>query len=678
MDRERLLEDQTVLVRGDRIVRIGDRGSVRTRSADRIVQGRGRYLMPGLVDMHVHAWTPAELVQYVAYGVTSVRNMWGSTLQLAWRDRILSGTMLGPTIFTTGPVMDGDPPVWTGAKVVRSAPEARRAVQDQKRKGYDAIKVYDRLSPDAYAAILSAAAEEGLPVVGHVPDAVGLDQVLRLGQDSIEHLSGYLTAISGQDPPARPRGDPSSRRRAMEHLDLGKIPGLARRTARSRSWNCVTLVVNTKLVPLAEASRLLERPEIRFVPPMLLGGWKEYRRNFRVQRATKQDWRLRRRLNQIRAHLTRALRDEGAHLLLGSDAPSPFVVPGISVHEELALLTQAGLTPFEALCAGTRDAAEFLGRSEGFGTVTVGKRADLLLVDQNPLEEVSHAREIAGVMVRGRWLSRGQIRSTLGRLLGSYLLSNAELASMVPRPSSNRTAEGGDYRIRLADLDLASERWALERRSDDRTRLRSVAVWNNAPMLDRYHLTMDLDRSFRIRQARFSSRRSEGSFDVRVKGRSGVRETLVIGPGREREDLRRVLEPDGILLVPCLASYIPLVRRLGAPRVGAREAMPILRFELEPNFDFVRGEIRLSWSRTRDRRGREWLLEFEEDRDNGSIRGTIQFDPARRLPMAIEIEDQTQVTRATLRTSGRSLGRPARGRGSPGGSAKGEDAGPAT
>ncbi|MGC2035373.1 MAG: amidohydrolase family protein, partial [Thermoplasmata archaeon] len=227
MDRERLLEDQIVLVRGDRIVRVGDRGSIRTRSADRIVQGRGRYLLPGLVDMHVHAWTPAELVQYVAYGVTSVRNMWGSTLQLAWRDKVLSGTMLGPTIFATGPVMDGDPPVWTGAKVVRNAPEARRAVQGQKGKGYDAIKVYDRLSPDAYAAILSAAAEEGLPVVGHVPDAVGLDQVLHLGQDSIEHLSGYLSAIADRDPAARPRGDPSSRRRAMEHLDLGKIPTLA-------------------------------------------------------------------------------------------------------------------------------------------------------------------------------------------------------------------------------------------------------------------------------------------------------------------------------------------------------------------------------------------------------------------------------------------------------------------
>ncbi|MGC2034484.1 MAG: amidohydrolase family protein, partial [Thermoplasmata archaeon] len=230
---------------------------------------------------------------------------------------------------------------------------------------------------------------------------------------------GYLSAIADRDPAARPRGDPSSRRRAMEHLDLGKIPTLARRTARSSSWNCVTLVVNTKLVPVAEASRLLERPEIRFLPPMLLGGWKEYRRNFRVQRATKEDWWLRGRLNQVRAKMTRALRDAGARLLLGSDAPSPFVVPGISVHEELALLTQAGLTPFEALCAGTRDAAEFLGRSEGFGTVSVGKRADLLLVDQNPLEDVSHVREIAGVMVRGRWLSRGQIRSTLGRLVGS-------------------------------------------------------------------------------------------------------------------------------------------------------------------------------------------------------------------------------------------------------------------
>ncbi|MGC2034483.1 MAG: hypothetical protein WA761_03430 [Thermoplasmata archaeon] len=249
---------------------------------------------------------------------------------------------------------------------------------------------------------------------------------------------------------------------------------------------------------------------------------------------------------------------------------------------------------------------------------------------------------------------------------------------MVPRPSSARTAEGGDYRIRLADLDLGSERWALERRSNDQTRLRSVAVWNNAPMLDRYHLTTDLDRSFRIREARFSSRRSEGSFDVRVKGRSGVRETLVIGPGREREVLRRVLEPDGILLVPCLASYIPLVRRLGAPRVGAREAMPILRFELEPSFDFVRGEIRLSWSRSRDRPGREWLLEFEEDRDNGSIQGTIQFDRARRLPMAIEIVDQTQVTRATLRTSVRSRGRPARRRDPPGETAEEEDPDPAT
>src|SRR5262249_21711869 len=195
MDTERVLDDQNVLVRGDRIVAVGPAASTPIPPGATRIDAHGRWLMPGLVDMHVHFNDPGDASLFVANGVTTVRNMWGFPATLELRRECASGTRLGPTIYTAGPILDGRPPIWPGSTVIETADEAEKEIAAEKAAGCDFVKVYNRLSREAYAGILAAARKHGMRVVGHVPDAVGLDGVLAArGQESIEHLTGYLGA----------------------------------------------------------------------------------------------------------------------------------------------------------------------------------------------------------------------------------------------------------------------------------------------------------------------------------------------------------------------------------------------------------------------------------------------------------------------------------------------------
>src|SRR5262245_5537712 len=192
MDSERRIPDQTVLVRQGRVAEIGPSSSVQVPAGAQRIDGRGKFLMPGLADMHIHLWTQDDLTLFLANGVTFVRNMWGSPQTLVWRDRVERGEVLGPGTYTAGPLLDGKPPVWNGSAVVESAEDAERAVTSQKKAGYDFIKVYKKLSPQAFDAIAATAKKEGLTFGGHVPAAVGLERALAAGQRSVEHLDGYF------------------------------------------------------------------------------------------------------------------------------------------------------------------------------------------------------------------------------------------------------------------------------------------------------------------------------------------------------------------------------------------------------------------------------------------------------------------------------------------------------
>jgi imidazolonepropionase-like amidohydrolase len=412
MDTERILAHHTVVVHNGVISVVGHVSTTPIPDGAHIIDGSGKFLMPGLADMHVHISNEDEFLLFIANGVTTVRDMFGNEDRLAWRAAVERGDILGPTIYTSGPIIDGNPPWIEGSVVVETAEEAELEVVREKAAGYDFIKVYDLLSPDAYNGIVEAARKHGIPVVGHVPDAVGLSGVLAAGQASIEHLRGYGAALAA-DPDKVTHG---SEDWAM--ADTSRMQSLAEATYEVGVWNCPTLVVGQKWVQPEEQRALFARPVMRYIAPAVRDEWNpgsSYLSSFPAEKLAAVE-----RSHKERLLMTRALLRSGASLLLGTDCGNPFVVAGFSAHEELANLADAGLTPYEALQTGTRRPAEFLTASGEFGVIAAGARADLILTDGNPLEDIGVAAEPAGVMVRGVWLTSEELAERLEQLAKSY------------------------------------------------------------------------------------------------------------------------------------------------------------------------------------------------------------------------------------------------------------------
>lgn len=411
MDSERIMESQTVIVRDGIIESIGPSEEITVPADALIVEGSGKYLMPGLVDMHVHIEEENELLLFVAHGVTTVRNTWGNSGVKLWmgfadqralREQINAGELFGPTIYTSGPILEGTPPVSPFMTVVGTVEEARQAVIEQKEMGYDFIKVYDHLTPEVYAAIIDAAKECDIPVIGHVPLEVGLDAVLGGGQVTIEHATGYL------DPDAVELIIPEER---IDHY--------IEKSRESGVWVVPTIILYQYTVPVKTIETMEARPEMKYISPRMRKIWRFFTRTLEGQH-TYQGSDYLADMVALSTMMAGRLHAGGARILLGTDTDNAYLIPGFSAHEELQLLVAAGLSPYEALKAGTRDAAEVLGRLDEFGTVTVGKRADLILVEANPLEDVTHASQRVGVMLRGYWLPDAQLREMLAELADSY------------------------------------------------------------------------------------------------------------------------------------------------------------------------------------------------------------------------------------------------------------------
>jgi imidazolonepropionase-like amidohydrolase len=410
MDRERVLEHQTVVVRGGRIAEIGPSAKVKPPSDAVVVEGRGKFLMPGLAEMHGHLPHPSQgepvtkafLTLFVANGVTTVRGMFGFPNHVALRDSVARRETFGPRLFVSSPALSG--------QSVPDPETGRRLVREHKQAGFDFLKVHEGLSKTSYDAIVATAKEVGIRFGGHIPDAVGLDGALAARQSSIEHLDGYLEALEADDSPIK-NADPQTRAaKILDYLDERKIPTLAARTREAGVWNSSTMALWRTFYSTDSVEALQGRPELVYVPKPMVDQWAKQRAG---QLQNPDDAKELQRVLQIRDRVLKALSDSGAKLLLGSDAPQLFSVPGFSLHREMEAMSSAGLTPYQILEAGTRNPSEYLGTLAEAGTVEVGKRADLILVDANPLADVRNVAKRSGVMVNGRWVSRAEIDKML-------------------------------------------------------------------------------------------------------------------------------------------------------------------------------------------------------------------------------------------------------------------------
>jgi len=439
MNGEAVLADQTVLVRGDRIVELGPSAAVTVPAEATIIDGHGRWLMPGLADMHVHTWSPDDFPLFLANGVTTVRCMFGSPMQLAWRQQIAAGELLGPAIYTAGQIIDGDPPVWPGSTVLTDPALAEQVVITQKEAGYDFLKPYAGLTEACYDALVDAARKHGMRFMGHVPAAVGLEHVIAAGQSSIEHLDGWPAAAQAADSPITNITGFTSGLQAWKYVDDAGVAEYAKLCAENAVWNCPTMVVLQKWIKPEELEAQLARPEMAYVAPMTARFWRP-ENNYLARMSPEL-------LDEVRAgdadrkRCVGVLHRNGARLLAGTDTGNPFVVPGFSLHEELANLVAAGLTPFEALRASTSGAAEFMEASAEWGSVAPGRRADLLLLAANPLDDVRNAGRRVGVMVRGRWLDEAALQAPLAELAVRFAPAPAAEPALQPATEPAREAE---------------------------------------------------------------------------------------------------------------------------------------------------------------------------------------------------------------------------------------------
>lgn len=412
MDRERVLANQVVVVQDGRIVSMAPAVAARIPSGAQRIDGKGRWLMPGLAEMHGHVPGPDDpayrddmLFLYLANGVTTVRNMAGNASHLALRDRIAAGELLGPTLYTASP--------WLSAAVAGTPDKARQAVRDYRTAGYDLIKI-GSVPRDAYLAMAETANATGMPFGGHIPEGVRLTDALGSRQTSIDHFDRYVEFLvpEGTDTGERPAGFFGSG--WVRFVDERRIPDAVRRTIAAGTWNVPTLSLVENLASPETPEAMIAWPEMRYMPRRVLDGWAKAKREFAVRPDFQPD--AARRLVELRRRLLRDLHAAGAPIALGSDAPQFFNVPGFSIHHEMRMMQAAGLTPYQVLATGTREAGRYFGPKAGFGTIAPGQRADLILLTANPLENLANVERRAGVMVRGRWLPESEIQARLEKI----------------------------------------------------------------------------------------------------------------------------------------------------------------------------------------------------------------------------------------------------------------------
>ena len=412
-----VVENRTVVVTDRRIASMHPADEVDVAAGTEVVEAEGMYLVPGLAEMHGHLPGP-RMVQsdarnllflYIANGVTTVRGMQGERSQLGLRARIARGQSLGPRLFVGSPSMSGGR--------VTTPEQGEQLVREYSERGYDLVKMHEGLSPEVFDVVAATANEVGLPFGGHVPDAVGLRHALASGQVSIDHLDNTIEALVPDELPAAAAGL-FGVGGLVDRVDMTLLPQLVEDTMAAGAWMVPTMVLwETVFFGDRSAAELrAARPEVRYMPPETVEQWE------RVvdDRAAAADPEANRRVAELRRQVLLALHEGGVPIVMGTDSPQIFSVPGFSVHHEMALWVEAGMSPYEVLEAGTRRVAEYFGALDDFGTIEIGRRADLLLLTANPVDDVANVARRGGVMVNGNWWSEERIQERLAGIAQFY------------------------------------------------------------------------------------------------------------------------------------------------------------------------------------------------------------------------------------------------------------------
>jgi len=425
--------DQTVVITDGRISAIGLASQVKYEKTARIIDGQGKFLIPGLWDMHVHiagvsadpSWSKDVLLPLLlANGITGVRDMGGDLeVLLSWKRDVASGKLIGPHIVASGPWLAGRGRKTPEQFPVANADEARAAVRELKERGADFIKILTLPSTEAFFAVADEARKQGISFVGHLPLDVDAAEASDAGMHSIEHLyySDFALSLSAQEKTLRPQllavekkrdftASASLRSEVVASFSPEKAAALWNKLKVNKTW--VTPTLEGIYAAGHPAAVPTDKKSLTFVPEPVLKDWRagvagdpaSTARVNTLAKLSENDWKL-----------TGEMHAEGVRLLVGSDSLDAGVIPGFSLHLELAQLVKAGFTPMEAIHSATAGAAEFLGRTKDFGTVEKGKFADLVLLDANPAGDIANTRKIFAVIRDGQFFDRTALDSMLAK-----------------------------------------------------------------------------------------------------------------------------------------------------------------------------------------------------------------------------------------------------------------------
>ncbi len=415
---EGIQTEQTVRVIGEKIVEVGPSDQVKPSEHATIIDGSGKYLLPGLAEMHAHIPVPKEdssiveetLFLYLSNGITTIRGMLGDPFHLTLREQIASGVILGPRMYTSGPSLNGG-----------SVPDPESAIQKvkaQKEAGYDFLKLHPGIKRAVFDSLVATAKAVDIPYAGHVSIDVGIRHAIASDYAAVDHLDGYLEGLVPKSAEIDPNENGFFGFNFTELVDLTKIAELSEATKDKNVWIVPTqslLVRWTGIVPVAQT---LSEPEMKYMSPITLDRW-EASKN-KMLEALGDEAELVEKFINIRQQIIQGLKAAGVDFLLGSDAPQIFNVPGFSIQHEMQSMVDAGLSPYEVLYSGTANPARFFGDMGKYGTIVSGSSADLILVNANPLDDISNMRNQEGVMLRGTWLSKVMIQDRLAKIARKY------------------------------------------------------------------------------------------------------------------------------------------------------------------------------------------------------------------------------------------------------------------